>query len=84
MRASDADASLYWLVRMLEGGDDPVYIGRRLVRFAAEDVGLADPRALILATSAMDAAHKIGVRAAPHPPSWPGRPPRLCRCPSAA
>ena len=61
MRGSDADAALYWLVRMLEGGEDPLYIARRLIRFAAEDVGMADPRALIQAVAAYEAAHFIGM-----------------------
>ena len=61
MRGSDADAALYWLGRMLEGGEDPLYIARRLIRFAAEDVGMADPRALIQAVAAYEAAHFIGM-----------------------
>lgn len=61
MRGGDADAALYWLARMLEGGEDPVYIARRLVRFASEDVGLADNHALILANAVFDACHKLGV-----------------------
>lgn len=61
MRGSDADASLYWLVRMLEGGEDPLYVARRLVRFASEDVGLADNFALVLANSTFDACHKLGM-----------------------
>ena len=60
VRNSDADASLYWLARMLEGGEDPLYIARRLVRFASEDVGLADPHALTLAMAAQQAVHFIG------------------------
>src|SRR4029079_4209617 len=48
VRNSDADAGLYWLARMLEAGEDPLYVARRLVRFASEDVGLADPQALVL------------------------------------
>ncbi len=60
MRASDPDAALYWLARMLEGGEDPMYILRRLVRFASEDVGMADPRALGVATAAQQAFHFIG------------------------
>ncbi len=60
LRASDADASLYWLFRMLEAGEDPLYIARRLVRFAAEDIGLADPRALTLTLAAKDAYHFLG------------------------
>ena len=60
MRNSDADASLYWLARMLEAGEDPLYIARRVVRFASEDVGMADTRALQLAVSAYQACHFIG------------------------
>ena len=61
MRNSDVDASLYWLARMLEAGEDPLYVARRLVRFASEDVGLADPRALGYALDAMKAYHFIGL-----------------------
>ena len=61
IRNSDADAGLYWLARMLEGGEDPLYIARRLVRFASEDVGLADPQALVLAMAAQQAVHFIGL-----------------------
>ena len=61
MRNSDPDATLYWLGRMLESGEDPLYIARRIVRFASEDVGLADPAALTLAVSAMQAFHFIGI-----------------------
>ncbi len=61
MRGSDADAALYWLARMLEGGEDPLYIARRLIRFASEDVGLANSRALEQATAAYDACHYIGM-----------------------
>ncbi len=61
MRGSDANASLYWLGRMLEAGEDPLYIARRLVRFASEDVGLADPQALVQAVSAYQASHFIGM-----------------------
>jgi putative ATPase len=61
MRNSDADASLYWLVRMLESGEDPMYIARRLVRFASEDIGNADPRALQIALEAKEAFHFIGL-----------------------
>jgi putative ATPase len=61
MRGSDADAALYWLGRMLEAGEDPLYVARRLVRFASEDVGLADPQALVQALAAFDAAHKLGI-----------------------
>ena len=60
LRGGDAHASVYWLARMLEGGEDPVYIARRLVRFAAEDVGLADNHALILSNAVFDACKKIG------------------------
>ncbi len=61
LRGSDPDASLYWLGRMLEAGEDPLYIARRLVRFASEDVGMADPRALMVAVAAQQAAHFIGM-----------------------
>ena len=61
MRNSDPDAAVYWLARMLEAGEDPIYIARRVTRFAAEDVGLADPYALTLAISAYQACHFIGV-----------------------
>jgi putative ATPase len=61
IRGSDPDAALYWLARMLERGDDPLYVARRLVRFASEDIGLADPRALQLAMSAQQAVHFIGM-----------------------
>ena len=60
MRGSDPDASLYWLARMLEGGEDPLYILRRMVRFASEDVGNADPQALSLTMAAMEAFNFIG------------------------
>jgi putative ATPase len=60
MRGGDADAAVYWLARMVEGGEDPTYIARRLVRFASEDVGLADNHALILANAVFDACHKLG------------------------
>jgi len=60
VRGSDVEGSLYWLARMLIGGQDPLYIARRLVRIAAEDVGLADPRALSLALAAKDAYHFLG------------------------
>ena len=60
LRGSDPDASLYWLARMLEAGEDPLYIARRLIRFASEDVGNADPQALLLAIAAKDAFHFIG------------------------
>jgi len=61
MRGSDADAALYWLGRMLEAGEDPLYVARRLVRFASEDVGLADSQALVIAMTAYNAAHAIGM-----------------------
>jgi len=61
MRNSDPDAAVYWLARMLEGGEDPLYVARRVVRFAAEDVGLADPRAMELAVAAYQACHFIGM-----------------------
>jgi putative ATPase len=61
MRNSDADATLYWLARMLDAGEDPFYVARRIVRFASEDVGLADPRALDIAVDAREAVHFIGL-----------------------
>ena len=61
MRNSDADAAVYWLARMLESGEDPMYIARRVTRFAAEDIGLADPRALELSVAAFQACHLIGM-----------------------
>jgi len=61
MRNSDADASVYWLARMLEAGEDPLYVARRLVRFASEDVGNADPQALTVAVAAKDAVHFMGM-----------------------
>lgn len=60
MRGSDPDAALYWLFRMLEGGDDPLYLARRMVRFASEDVGMADPGALSMALSAMESYRFLG------------------------
>ena len=60
VRGSDPDAALYWLARMLEGGQDPLYIARRLVRMASEDIGLADPRALGVALAGRDAFHFLG------------------------
>jgi putative ATPase len=60
MRGSDPNASLYWLARMIEGGEDPKFIARRLVIFASEDIGLANPNALLLANTGFDAIHKIG------------------------
>ncbi|XP_022847825.1 ATPase WRNIP1 [Olea europaea var. sylvestris] len=61
MRGSDANAAIYWLARMLEGGEEPLYIARRLVRFASEDVGLADPQALTQAVACYQACHFIGM-----------------------
>lgn len=60
MRGSDANASLYWLARLVEGGEDPLYIARRIIRFAAEDIGLANSRALDLAVNTYNACHFIG------------------------
>ncbi|MEN3338854.1 MAG: putative ATPase [Acidobacteriota bacterium] len=61
MRNSDPDATVYWLARMIESGEDPLYIARRLVRFASEDIGNADPRALSIALAAKDAVHFMGM-----------------------
>ncbi len=61
MRNSDPDATVYWLARMVEAGEDPLYIARRIVRFASEDIGNADPRALSLAIAAKDAVHFMGM-----------------------
>ncbi len=61
MRNSDPDAAVYWLARMLEAGEDPLYVARRVVRFASEDIGLADPRALEIAVAAYQACHFIGM-----------------------
>lgn len=61
MRGSDADAALYWLARMLEAGEDPLYVARRLVRFASEDIGLANSRALEQAVAAYNACHFMGL-----------------------
>src|SRR5579863_6862579 len=61
VRNSDADATLYWLGRMLEAGEDPLYIARRIIRMASEDIGLADPHALGVAVAAMQAAHFVGM-----------------------
>ena len=60
MRGSDPQAALYWLGRMLEAGQDPLYIARRLIRFASEDVGLSDPNALVQAVAVKDAVHFLG------------------------
>ena len=61
LRGSDPDAALYWLGRMLEAGEDPLYIVRRMIRFASEDVGMADPQALQVAVTAMEAFHFVGL-----------------------
>ena len=61
VRSSDVDAALYWLGRMLESGEDRMYIARRLVRMAIEDIGLADPRALEQSIAAMQAVHFLGI-----------------------
>ena len=61
MRNSDPDAAVYWLARMLEAGEDPLYVARRVVRFASEDVGLADPQALQIAVAAYQACHFLGM-----------------------
>ena len=61
VRSSDVDAALYWLTRMLEAGEDRLYIARRLIRMASEDIGLADPRALEQAVAAMQAVHFLGI-----------------------
>ncbi len=61
MRNSDPDAAVYWLARMLEAGEDPIYIARRITRFASEDIGLADPRALEISVAAYQACHFIGM-----------------------
>ena len=61
MRNSDPDAAVYWLARMLEAGEDPLYVARRITRFASEDIGLADPRALEVAVAAYQACHLIGM-----------------------
>lgn len=60
MRSSDPDAACYWIKRMLEGGEDPRYIARRLLRFASEDIGNADPMAIVLANTVFEACHKVG------------------------
>jgi putative ATPase len=60
VRGSDPDASLYWMCRMLDGGADPLYVGRRMIRMASEDIGLADPRALSLALDAVAAYERLG------------------------
>jgi len=60
LRGSDVDAALYWFARMLDGGDDPMYIARRLIRFAVEDIGMADPNAIVQANAARDAYNMLG------------------------
>ena len=60
LRGSDPDAALYWFARMLTGGEDPLYVVRRLVRFASEDIGMADPNALVQAMMAWDAYERLG------------------------
>src|SRR5581483_2692036 len=61
IRNSDVDATLYWLARMIEGGEDPMFIARRIVHHASEDIGMADPQALVVATAAASATHLIGL-----------------------
>jgi putative ATPase len=61
MRNSDPDAAVYWLARMLEAGEDPLYVARRVLRFGAEDIGLADPRAMEIGVAAYQACHFIGM-----------------------
>ena len=61
MRDSDPDGALYWMMRMIEGGEDPLYIARRLIKFASEDIGMADPHALLIAVAAKDACHFNGL-----------------------
>jgi putative ATPase len=61
LRGSDPDASLYWLGRMLEAGEDPLFVVRRLIRFASEDIGMADPQALVIAMAAQQAVHFVGM-----------------------
>jgi len=61
MRDSDPDAAIYWVARMLEAGENPLYVARRLVRFASEDIGNADPQALQVAVAAMQAVHFLGM-----------------------
>src|SRR5579863_3478078 len=61
LRGSDPDAALYWLARMLEAGEDPLYVVRRLIRFASEDVGMADPQALVVCMAAQQAVHFVGL-----------------------
>ena len=66
MRNSDPDASVYWLARMLEAGEDPLYVARRIVRFASEDIGNADPQALVIAVAAAQAVEHVGLPEAAH------------------
>lgn len=61
MRSSDPNAAVYWTARMLEAGEDPLYIARRMLRFASEDIGNADPQALIFANSVFEACNKLGM-----------------------
>jgi len=61
LRGSDPDAALYWLARMIEAGEDPLYVARRMVRFASEDIGMADPQALTVALESMEAFHFVGL-----------------------
>jgi putative ATPase len=67
MRGSDPDAAVYWMARMIEAGEDPLFVLRRMVIFAAEDVGVADPRALLVATAAVEAFRFIGLPGRDHP-----------------
>ena len=60
MRGSDPQAALYWLARMMDAGEDPMFLARRLIRMAVEDIGLADPQALVVANAARDAYHMLG------------------------
>jgi len=60
LRGSDVDAALYWFARMLDGGEDPLYIGRRLLRFASEDIGMADPQALLVTKAAVETYERLG------------------------
>jgi len=61
MRASNVDASVFWLARLLESGDDPSFIARRMIIFASEDIGLADPQALVVAVAASQALYSVGL-----------------------
>src|SRR5439155_1626605 len=67
VRGSDPDAALYWLMRMIDAGEDPMFIARRIVILAGEDVGLADPQALVIASAAQQATHLIGLPEAYYP-----------------